>query len=144
MTLSLALNLTPPEGRTRVITHATLIALNVLCFAMLGGPLLRDAWAALRRGRIVTDQLFLAGIAGAFGASLLSTVREHGDIYYEVVVILLAIHALGRLITERQRNAVTATLDAWRATLDRCTLVQPEARPFLVKRVARRPASASA
>lgn len=123
MTLSLALNLTPPEGSARTITHGALIALNVLCFALLGGPVLRGAWEALRRGRIVTDQLFLAGMTGAFGASLLSTLRGRGDIYYEVVIILLAIHALGQLLTARQRASATQTLDAWRATLERCTLV---------------------
>jgi cation transport ATPase len=126
MTLSLALNLTPPEGAARSATHGALIALSVGCFALLGGPVLRGAWDALRRGRIVTDQLFLAGMAGAFGASLLSTLRGHGDIYYEVVIILLAIHALGRLLTERQRTAATETLDAWRATLERCTVVLPD------------------
>lgn len=126
MTLSLALNLTPPEGAARFITHGALIFLNVTCFALLGGPVLRGAWDALRRGRIVTDQLFLAGMAGAFGASLLSTLRGRGDIYYEVVIILLAIHALGRLLTERQRAAATQTLDAWRATLDRCTVLLPD------------------
>jgi heavy metal translocating P-type ATPase len=126
MTLSLALNLTPPEGATRSATHGALIALNLACFALLGGPVLRGAWDAVRRGRIVTDQLFLAGMAGAFGASLLSTLRGHGDIYYEVVIILLAIHALGRLLTERQRAAATETLDAWRATLERCTVVLPD------------------
>jgi P-type E1-E2 ATPase len=125
MTLSLALNLTPPEGTTRTLTHSALIALDLACFALLGGPVLHGAWEALRRGRIVTDQLFLAGMAGAFGASLLTTWRGQGDIYYEVVIILLAIHALGRLLTERQRAAATATLDAWRATLERCTVVLP-------------------
>ncbi len=128
MTLSLALNLTPPEGTSRTITHGALIALNVLCFALLGGPVLRGAWEALRRGRIVTDQLFLAGMTGAFGASLLSTLRGRGDIYYEVVIILLAIHALGRLLTERQRASATQTLDEWRATLERCTVVLPDGR----------------
>jgi heavy metal translocating P-type ATPase len=126
MTLSLAINLTPPEGAARTATHGVLIALVLLCAVLLGGPLLRAAWAAARRGRIVTEQLFLAGMAGAFGASLLSTLRGSGDIYYEVVIVLLAIHALGRLLTERQRASATRTLDAWRETLDRCAVVQPD------------------
>jgi heavy metal translocating P-type ATPase len=123
MTLSLAVNLTPPEGVARSITHGALIVLNLACFVLLGGSVLRGAWDALRQGRIVTDQLFLAGMAGAFGASLLSTLRGRGDIYYEVVVILLSIHALGRLLTERQRASATKTLDAWRTTLDSCKVV---------------------
>jgi heavy metal translocating P-type ATPase len=126
MSLSLGINLSPPTGQARLALHGGLIVLCLAVFALLGGPVLAASWQALRRGRIVTDQLFVAGMFGAFGASLLSTLRGAGDIYYEVVLILLAIHTLGRLLTERQRSAAARTLDEWRATLDRCTRWQPD------------------
>jgi heavy metal translocating P-type ATPase len=107
MILSLGLNLAQPEDAAiRAILHGVLAlaALAVAVFA--GGPVMREAWAGARRGRIVVEQLFLAGIAGALAASVLSSVTGHGAIYYEVVSILLAVYTLGRLLgAERQRAA---------------------------------------
>lgn len=105
MIFGLAVNLSPPSGPARLILHSVLAASAILVFLLAGLPIWREAVAALRRGRIVIEQLFLCGIAGAFGASIQSTITGYGHIYYEVVAILVAIYTFGKLIGEKRRQA---------------------------------------
>ena len=88
MIFGLAVNISPPPGSARWILHSVLAVSAVAVFLLAGLPILRTAFSALRRGRIVMEQLFLLGIAGAFGASLHSTITGYGHIYYEVVAVL--------------------------------------------------------
>ncbi|MDX2081649.1 MAG: cation-translocating P-type ATPase [Terrimicrobiaceae bacterium] len=112
MIFGLAVSISPPTGTARWILHGVLAASAVAVFLLAGLPVLREAWAAARRGRIVIEQLFLAGIAGAFGASVHCTITGFGHIYYEVVAILVAVYTFGKLIGEKRR---TAALEAARA-----------------------------
>ncbi len=112
MIVSLAVNLSPPTGTARLTLHI-LLALSALAALFLGaGPLLRESLGAARRGRIVFEQLFLLGITAALGASLVCTFTGTGHVYYEIVAILLAIHALGTALGRQRR---TAALEAARA-----------------------------
>ncbi len=114
MVFGLGINLSPPEGTTRWVIHLLLAASVLAVYFLTGLPLTRTAFVALRRGRIVIEQLFLAGIAGAFFASLHSTITEHGDVYYEVVAVLLAIYTFGNLIRSRGRAAALRSADTLR------------------------------
>jgi len=98
MTLSLAVNLDPPEGMVRLVLHGLLALLAGTCVLVFGWPIMR---AASRRG-IHLETLFFVAITGTFAASVYSSVTGTGHIYYEVVIILLAIHRFGRLVKERQ------------------------------------------
>jgi len=120
MILGLALNLSPPSGTTRAILHGVLALSAVVVFLLVGLPLLRGAIAALKQGRIVVEQMFLAGIFGAFGASLVSTLTGAGHIYYEVVAILLAIYTFGRLIGDRSRAAAIDAAQSLGREFDTC------------------------
>ncbi len=111
MIFGLAASISPPTGQARLVLHGALAVSAVLVFALAGLPILREAWNAARRGRIVIEQLFLAGVVAAFGASVQSTLTGHGHIYYEVVAILVAVYTFGRLVGERRRRAA---LDAAR------------------------------
>ncbi|GAB4176683.1 MAG: hypothetical protein Fur0032_16710 [Terrimicrobiaceae bacterium] len=104
MVFGLAINLAPPDGTARVVLHAALGGSAVVVFALCGGPLLSRSWQALRSGRIVFDQLFLAGIFAAFGASLHCSLTGTGHVYYELVAVLLAIWTFGGILTENQRR----------------------------------------
>ena len=107
MIFSLALNLSPPTGPTRIWLHGALAVSAVVVFALLGGPILRAAW----QPRIVMEQLFLAGILGAFGASVVCSLTGVGHVYYEVVAVLLAIYTFGRVLGDRQRRAALSAAD---------------------------------
>ncbi|HEY5791801.1 MAG TPA: heavy metal translocating P-type ATPase [Chthoniobacterales bacterium] len=107
MIFSLAINLSPPSGMARTVLHAALAVSAVAVFALLGGPVLRAAW----QPRIVVEQLFLAGIFGAFAASVYCSLTGVGHVYYEVVAVLLAIDTLGRALGERRRSEVLAAAE---------------------------------
>lgn len=93
------------DAQTRLIIHSALAVAAVIAFALVSGPMLREAWRGVRARRVSVEQLFLAGVAGAFGASVLSSVTGVGSVYYEVVAILLAVYSLGQLLVEGQKRA---------------------------------------
>jgi heavy metal translocating P-type ATPase len=122
MIFSLAVNLSPPSGATRLWLHGALAASAVGVFALVGGPLLRAALVP----RVAFEQLFLLGICGAFFASLVSTLTGVGHVYYEVVAILLAIHTFGRTLGERRRAAALDAARALGAEFATCERVAPD------------------
>ena len=98
MYLSLAINITPSTGNSRTIIHGILAVASALAMILAAPPIFRNAIVP----RISLEQLFLIGILGSFIASLYSSFTGIGHIYYEVVVILLAIYHLGQAITRFQ------------------------------------------
>jgi len=112
MIFGLAVNLSPPDGPMRAILHGLLAFSAAGVFLLAGLPLVRNSRAAAASGRIVFDQLFLLGIAGALAASVHSSITGVGHIYYETVAVLVAIYTLGGLITEtRRKRALAAAAD---------------------------------
>ena len=112
MIFGLAINLSPPSGTARMVLHGALALSAVAVFALAGMPLVRSSWRAACAGRIVFDQLFLAGVLAAFAASVHCTFTGIGHVYYEIVAILLAIYTFGGLITDsRRREALDAAGD---------------------------------
>ncbi len=99
MTVSLGVNLDPPGEPARTIVHVFLAILTAIFVVTLGWPILRNSL----QSRITLESLFLIGICGTFAGSLVCTFTGHGHIYYEVVLVLLAIHRLGRLVSAQQR-----------------------------------------
>lgn len=98
MTVSLAVNLTPPEGHARTVVHSVLALLTLGALSAFARPIFESA----ARFRITLESLFLVGLIGAFAASVYSSVTGIGHIYYEVTLILLAIYRLGQLISAHQ------------------------------------------
>ena len=82
MLLSFAVNLTPPEGPIRWALHAVLAGSAFLVLVVLGCPLLRASWDCVCRRRVTVELMFLAGIIGAFGASVFSSCTGLGAVYY--------------------------------------------------------------
>ena len=105
MVLSLAVNLSPPEGKTYWILHAGLILSAAAVLVFLGGDLVCSAVDALRQRRINIDLLFLTTLAGAFAGSLVATFTRSGSVYYEVVAILIVVHTAGKMLGARSRIA---------------------------------------
>ncbi len=126
MTLSLGVNSDPPTGATRLLLHGLLAAMAIGPLLWLGGPLVRNALAAVRERRIVTDHLFLLALLAALATSLYATCRGSGFVFYELVPLLLAIQRLGALLLASPRHRLDA---AWRelaAQLDLVHLLTPE------------------
>ena len=103
MMLSLALNMTPPAyGSTAYwILHGGLIFSSLVVMAFLGGPLFVSTWNMIRRGRLSIEGLFTLSLVGAFTGSVVVSVSGRGDVFYEVVAVVIAIYTFGRILSER-------------------------------------------
>lgn len=104
MMFSLALNMTPPPfGSTPYwILHGGLFsALVVMIF--LGGPLFASTWGMLCARRLSIEGLFTVSLLGAFVGSVVGSVTGQGDVFYEVVAIVIAIYTFGRMLGERSQ-----------------------------------------
>ncbi len=126
MIFGLAASISPPTGSARIVIHCALAASAVIVFLLAGLPVLREAVAAARRGRIVIEQLFLAGILGAFAASVQCTITGYGHVYYEIVAILVAIYTFGKLLGEKRRRAALDAARALGVEFDHCEVLQPD------------------
>lgn len=116
MVLSLALNMTPPVyGTTAYWTlHGILAFSALLVFLFLGRELIASTYSMLRLRRLSIEGLFMLSLLGAFFGSLVSSLTGTGAVFYEVVSVVIAIHTLGRLLSERsllQLQAATKNLN---------------------------------
>ncbi len=125
MVFGLALNLHDDvPAAARAITQWLILGGTVLVAVLLGGPLVRAAWAALRRGRLTIEALFVITAAGALAASLQAHLTGRGKIYFEVVSVLLVVYTLGKLIGARLRETALASARPWADRLSVCRLVE--------------------
>lgn len=81
-----------------------LLLSTVLVAALVGTPLFRRAWMALREGRMAVEALFLLTLGGAFGVSLQSLFAGNGPVYFEVVSILLVVYSFGAELNRAARH----------------------------------------
>lgn len=86
-----------------------LFALPVLL--LLGWPLFDNALQALRRGELSTDMLLSAGVAAAFGYSMVSVFRSAGAVYFEVGCVVLVMVTLGRWLEATGKLRANDALD---------------------------------
>jgi len=123
MIFSLAVNLSPVEGTAHLIIHSALALSALGVFLLAGLPILRESWSALRHGRMVFEQFFLAGILGAFAASVHCSLTGEGHVYYEIVAVLVAIYTFGTLLARRRRDALRQSIEKLGAAFDLCERV---------------------
>jgi len=70
----------------------------------------RGAWGALKTRTLHMDVPISIGILAAFGWGVTNTIRDHGDVYFDSVTILVFFLLVGRWIQRRQqRRAARAT-----------------------------------
>ena len=113
MTISLAVNTSEVDSREAAAVHAVLAGLAVLSLALLGWPLLRNTWTAVRTRRVTLEGLFLSGVIGAFTASSVAALTGHGDVYFEIVSILLVVYAFGQQVTSGAQERALSATRAW-------------------------------
>ncbi|MEM6820932.1 MAG: heavy metal translocating P-type ATPase [Verrucomicrobiota bacterium] len=126
MSYSLGVNLSPPSGYSRWVIHGILAASVAFVFLLLAPPILRQARVRLKSGFLGIELLFLAGIFGAFFASLHSTLTQTGEIYYEVVAILLTIYSVGQAIGQIQKKNAFQALDQLKTNFSNGRLLSGE------------------
>lgn len=78
---------------------------------LLGGPLARGVWDALRRMVVTTDLLLLLGVSAAVIYSLWSVVAGEGQIYFDVATMILVFVTLGRWFESQGKLRTGEALD---------------------------------
>lgn len=86
-----------------------LLTAPAICYSAL--PFWRGAWASLRAGTLGMDVPVALGIAAAFGASVLATVRGHGDVYFDSVTMFIFLLLCSRHLELRARRKAGAALE---------------------------------
>lgn len=106
MMFGLGINITPPEkgSNAYIITHSLLILFTVVVIGLLGKSLFQEALQNLKKRRLSLETLFMLTAMGALVGSLISTLTGKGQIYYEVVAIVLVIYTIGKILSVRSRQ----------------------------------------
>ncbi len=115
MSLSLSVNLSESTPRERMVLLLGLAGGTLLVAALAGHSLAVNSWRELRARRVTVESLFLLGIAGALGQSVVSAFTGRGAVYFEVAAILMVVYALGRRLVSRSQQAALAALSVVRA-----------------------------
>ena len=70
----------------------------------------RGAWGALKTRTLHMDVPISIGILAAFGWGVVNTIRDHGEVYFDSVTVLIFFLLVGRWVQRRQqRRAARAT-----------------------------------
>lgn len=88
----------------RLLQWASL-ALTLPVIVYSAAPIFAGAWRSLRQRHVGMDVPVALGLAAAFGASLLATVRGSGEVYYDSVTMFVALLLLARYLELRVRQA---------------------------------------
>ena len=73
-------------------------------------PMVRRAWAGLRRGTATMELLLAIGVGAAFVLSCAGVVLARPDVYFETCAGLVTIHLLSRMVEARLRDRAAAEL----------------------------------
>ncbi|MEO0508738.1 MAG: heavy metal translocating P-type ATPase [Verrucomicrobiota bacterium] len=134
MVFSLALNMTPPPFGSMPywILHGGLIFSSLVVMAFLGGPLFASTWGMLRSRRLSIEGLFTLSLVGAFVGSLAGSLTGEGDVFYEIVSIVIAIYTFGRMLGERSQARLMAESEELRERFDQVQRVDGDTGPKIV------------
>jgi Cu2+-exporting ATPase len=99
-----------PEYRVLLEWASLLLTLPVVLYCAT--PFFSGAWRNLRIGRPGMDVPVAIGVAGAFAASAVATVRGTGDVYYDSVTMFVALLLTARWFELRARQNAGAAIEA--------------------------------
>lgn len=99
------------ESLTGLFRYISL-ALATPVFLLLGLPILSSAVRQLRTGVASTDALVVLGVAAAFVYSYISTLTDHGAVYYETACMVLVLVTLGRYLEATGKLKASDTVEA--------------------------------
>ncbi|KAF0094104.1 MAG: Cu2+-exporting ATPase [Puniceicoccaceae bacterium 5H] len=107
------------------LIHGALLASALIVLLLLGLPLLRATFVALRRKQLTIEALFTLSMLGALVGSIVSSATGQSSVYYEIVAIVLSIYTVGRLVGARQRRKVEQELAALRDAFANAYVLDP-------------------
>lgn len=86
-----------------------LLTLPAICYS--AQPFWRGAWASIKARAPGMDVPVALGIAAAFGASVVATVRGHGDVWFDSVTMFIFLLLCSRHLELRARRKAGAALE---------------------------------
>lgn len=104
-------------GSLRGVFRYLSLIFSLPVLLILGGPLLEEAWHAVRRGRMTTDLLLVIGIAASYVYSAIAVVRDMDPVYFEVGCMVLVLVTLGRWLEAHGKLRTTAAIESLDALL---------------------------
>ena len=128
MFLSLGVNISEPQGIARTAIHGFLAALSLIAMAVLGREMFAEGWRRAKKRAITLEHAFLIGICGAFAASVIASITGRGAVYYEVVIVLIAIYYFGKTITEQQITKQRDLADTIPGLVSRATILEADSQ----------------
>ncbi|MCL4801229.1 MAG: cadmium-translocating P-type ATPase [Burkholderiales bacterium] len=105
-----ALEGTLPQDIALLMRWASLV-LTVPVVLYSAQPFFAGAWRDLRMHRLGMDVPVALGIAVAFGASVLATLRATGEVYFDSITMFVFLLLLGRFVELGARQRATGLLD---------------------------------
>jgi Cu2+-exporting ATPase len=98
------------DGMASMMRWASLLlTLPAICYS--AQPFWRGAWASLRSRALGMDVPVALGIAAAFGASAVATVRGQGDVWFDSVTMFIFLLLCSRHLELRARRQAGAALE---------------------------------
>lgn len=132
MVFSLAVNMTPPPfGSVPYwVLHGGLMFSAAVVLVVLGGPLLRSTVAMVQAHRLSIEGLFTLSLAGAFIGSVVSSLTGEGDVFYEVVAVVIAIYTIGRMVGERSQARARLQSERLRESFEMATVLEDDGTTY--------------
>lgn len=126
MMLGLGINMTPPSFGTPIYwtLHGILLCATLAVLVLLGKGLFVESFKSWMRREITVESLFFLSMSGALVASVISTVTGRGEVYYEVVAIVLCIYTLGKALGTRSREKAVKESNKLKESFDFAYLLQ--------------------
>jgi Cu+-exporting ATPase len=106
--------------------HGALALASIGVVVLNGATLFQEAFASLARGRLGIESLFVISLAGAFSGSTYATLTGSGDIYYEVVIVVMVIYSFGRKIGKITKSRALEQARNYRKQFDQANRINPD------------------
>lgn len=130
----LGINIThiPQQSAAYWWVHGVLIGSALAVTLLLGGPLFKNTYKAIKKWKVTVEALFLLSFLGAFAGSLISSIQGEGDVYYEVVAIVFLIYNVGQLLNRVSRKKALEETDKLRITFNQAHVLDSEGHALAV------------
>ncbi|HXO19768.1 MAG TPA: HAD-IC family P-type ATPase, partial [Thermoanaerobaculia bacterium] len=100
----------PPSLRRGI--EAVLWGLATPAVAILGFPILRDAWSAVRQGRITTEAMIGLSGTAAYVYSVVSLLAGGHQVYFDTATMLFLLYTAGRYLDAAARARASRDLSS--------------------------------
>ncbi|MET3448470.1 heavy metal translocating P-type ATPase [Ralstonia sp. 1138] len=100
-----------PVSQTRLMQWASLL-LTVPVVLISARPIFINAWRQVRHAHVGMDVPVALGIGAAFVASVVATVRGHGETYFDSVTMFVAFLLAARYLELRARQSAASGAEA--------------------------------